>query len=104
MRSINAVLIPIVALASLFFFYVFMITTIPAGYVGIKEYFGKVESGYLEPGIHIVSPFVSIIKMDTRTQKADEEGIIPSKEMLSMTLKTSINYHIDTARASEIYK
>lgn len=97
-----APLIGIILLALLF--YAFMVTSIPAGYVGIQVLFGKVESTYLEPGIHIVNPFMSIVKMDTRTQKADEEGIIPSKEMLNMTLKTSINYHVDAAQAAQIYK
>ncbi len=94
----------LVLIATVVLFYSFMVTTIPAGYVGIQVMFGKVESTYLDPGIHVVNPFVSIIKMDTRTQRADEEGIIPSKEMLSMTLKTSINYHVDPANAAEIYK
>ena len=93
-----------VGFAIVSFIYATMITTIPTGYVGIQVLFGKVINGYLEPGMHVVNPFTTVVKMDTRTQKADEEGVIPSKEMLSMTLKTSVNYHIDVAKADEIYK
>ena len=84
--------------------YFSMVTVIPAGFVGIQVLFGKVQENYLEPGMHIINPFTTIVKFDTRTQKADEEGVIPSKEMLSMTLKTSVNYHIDKTKAQDIYK
>jgi regulator of protease activity HflC (stomatin/prohibitin superfamily) len=77
--------------------------TIPTGYVGIPVLFGKVQPGYLEAGLHFRNPFSRVMKLDLRTQKADEEGTIPSKEMLSMTLKTSINYHIDKAKAGDLY-
>jgi regulator of protease activity HflC (stomatin/prohibitin superfamily) len=79
------------------------ISTIPTGYVGIPVLFGKVQEGYLEAGFHMLNPFAIVTKLDLRTQKADEEGVIPSKEMLNMTLKTSVNYHIDKAKAGEIY-
>lgn len=79
------------------------ISTIPTGYVGIPVLFGRVQDGYLESGFHILNPFSWVTKMDLRTQKADEEGIIPSKEMLNMTVKTSINYHLDKAKAGDIY-
>lgn len=79
------------------------ISTIPTGYVGIPVLFGRVQPGYLEAGIHVLNPFVWVTKLDLRTQKADEEGVIPSKEMLNMLVKTSINYHLDKAKAGDIY-
>lgn len=97
-------IVAVVIISILLFSYSAFIITIPTGYVGIQVLFGDVKKGYLEPGIHLINPFVSIVKMDTRTQKADEEGVIPSKEMLNMTLKTSINYHIDRSKAEDIYK
>ncbi len=79
------------------------ISTIPTGYVGIPVLFGEVQPGYLEAGFHMLNPFSWVTKMDLRTQKADEEGVIPSKEMLNMTLKTSVNYHVDKVKAGDIY-
>lgn len=78
------------------------IFTVGVGHVGIPVFFGKVSTKYYEPGIHLSNPLVIIHKMDLRTQKADEEGIIPSKEMLSMKLKTSVNYRIDKNHAGEL--
>jgi regulator of protease activity HflC (stomatin/prohibitin superfamily) len=93
-------------IASLFLglvLFICSISTIETGYVGIPVLFGKVQDGYLEAGLHFLNPFVLVTKLDLRTQKADEEGVIPSKEMLNMTLKTSVNYHLDKAKAGEIY-
>jgi len=79
------------------------ISIVHTGYIGIPVLFGKVKGSYLEPGLNIHSPLSRVIELDLRTQKADETGIIPSKEMLNMTLKTSINFHIDKNKAMEIY-
>lgn len=78
-------------------------STIATGYVGIPVLFGRVQEGYLESGIHFLNPFTWVVKLDLRTQKADEEGVIPTKEMLNMTLKTSVNYHLDKSKAGDIY-
>lgn len=78
-------------------------STIPTGYVGIPVLFGKVQDGYLDSGLHFLNPLAIVVKLDLRTQKADEKGVIPSKEMLNMTLDTSVNYHIDKSKAGEIY-
>lgn len=78
-------------------------SAIPTGYLGIPVLFGKVHEVYLDPGLHFINPFYEVIKLDLRTQKSDEEGVIPSKEMLNMTLKTSVNYHLEKSKAGEIY-
>ncbi|WP_193786656.1 prohibitin family protein, partial [Legionella drozanskii] len=49
------------------------------------------------------NPFTRVVKFDLRTQKADEEGVIPSKEMLNLTLKTSVNYHLNKSKIGDIY-
>lgn len=41
---------------------------IDAGEVGVKKLFGKVDNDVLESGIHLVNPFVDVIKFDARTQ------------------------------------
>jgi len=79
------------------------VSTIPTGYVGIPVLFGKVQEGYLESGFHLLNPFSRVVKLDLRTQKADEVGNIPSKEMLTLTLKTSVNWRLDKSKAGDIY-
>ena len=86
------------------FFLLLSVSVIPTGYVGIPVLFGQVEDETLEPGLHFTNPFSRVIQMDLRTQKADEEGVIPSREMLNMTLKTTINFHLEKNMASTIYK
>ena len=81
----------------------FVITKIPAGHVGVPVKFGRVLDFQYEEGLHLKSPFNFIVKMDLRTKKADEEGVIPSKEMLNLHLKTSINYHLDKRHANNVY-
>ncbi|WP_133134969.1 prohibitin family protein [Legionella nautarum] len=72
-------------------------------YVGVPVLFGRVHTGILDPGIHFKNPFTQVVKFDLRTQKADEEGVIPSKEMLNLTLKTSVNYHLNKSKIGDIY-
>lgn len=83
--------------------FVCAISIIPTGYVGIPVLFGKVQGGYFESGFHITNPFTNVVKIDLRTQKADETGTIPSKEMLSLTLDTSVNWRLDKEKAGDVY-
>ena len=40
--------------------------TVPAGHVGVKDFFGLVSSGVLPPGIRIVAPLTRVVKMSSR--------------------------------------
>uniref|UniRef100_UPI0010410BC7 prohibitin family protein n=1 Tax=Legionella drozanskii TaxID=96228 RepID=UPI0010410BC7 len=94
----------LLSLFVIFLFFLFStVSTIPAGYVGVPVLFGRVQTGILDPGIHFKNPFTRVVKFDLRTQKADEEGVIPSKEMLNLTLKTSVNYHLNKSKIGDIY-
>lgn len=96
------ILIPSAVTAALFLL-TMSTSIIHIGHVGIPVLFGKITGSYLAPGLSFHHPLARVIEFDLRTQKADEEGIIPSKEMLNMTLKTSINYHIEKNKVVEIY-
>ncbi|KTC86586.1 prohibitin family protein [Legionella brunensis] len=102
MKKINPIFIPLLFVIFLFFI-ISTVSIIPVGYVGIPVLFGRVQTGYLDPGIHFTNPFTRVVKFDLRTQKADEEGVIPSKEMLNLTLKTSVNYHLNKSKIVDIY-
>ncbi len=102
MKTKNKIIGSVVIAFSIFILFC-SISTIPTGYVGIPVLFGRVQSGYLESGLHFTNPLTWVTKLDLRTQKADEEGVIPSKEMLNMAVKTSINFHLDKAKAGDIY-
>jgi prohibitin 1 len=80
------------------------ITVVPAGHVGVKDWFGRVSNSVLPPGVHVVLPFTRVIKMSMQTQEVKETAEVPSKEGLVMDLEGSLLFRLDPAKAAEIYK
>lgn len=80
------------------------VAVIPAGHVGVKDFFGYVSSATLSPGMRIVVPFTRVIKMSVQTQEFMEVADTPSKEGLIINLDVSLLYRLDPAKAAEIYK
>jgi len=80
------------------------IRVIPAGHVGVKDFFGLVSSSVLTPGVHFVMPFTKVVKMSVKTQEVKETAEVPSKEGLTMDLEGSLLFRLDPAKAPEIYK
>jgi prohibitin 1 len=78
--------------------------TVPAGHVGIKDFFGLVSSDALGPGIHMVFPLTHVERMSVQTQEMKEVAEVPSKEGLILNLETSLLFQLDPDRAPEIYK
>ena len=80
------------------------IKVVPAGHVGVKDFFGSVSPSVLTPGVHLVLPFTRVIKMSIQTQEVKETTEVPSKEGLMMDLEGSLLFRLDPAKAAEIYK
>jgi len=80
------------------------VKTVPAGHVGVKDFFGVVSAGTLSPGIRMVFPFTRVVKMSIQTQEIKERADVPSKEGLIMNLEVSLLYRLDPSKAAEIYK
>ena len=80
------------------------ITVVPAGHVGVKDFFGNVSSSVLTPGVHLVLPFTRVIKMSIQTQEVKETAEVPSKEGLVMDLEGSLLYRLDPTKAADMYK
>jgi len=80
------------------------LTVIPAGHVGVKDFFGIVSPRVLEPGVRLVLPFTKVVKMSVRTQELKEIAEVPSKEGLIMDLEVSLLYRLDATRAPEVYR
>jgi prohibitin 1 len=78
--------------------------TVPAGHVGVKDFFGKVSPQVLSPGIRFVIPFTSVVKMSMQTQEIKEVAEVPSQEGLILNLETSLLFQLDPAKAAEIYR
>ncbi|MBM4116739.1 prohibitin family protein [bacterium] len=80
------------------------IVSIPAGHVGLKDFFGKIGDGALAPGLHLVNPLLTIREMDVRTQEITETASVPSKEGMNMSLDISMLYSVEPTKAAAIYR
>lgn len=81
-----------------------LFTVIPAGHVGVIDFFGNVSDQTLLPGVNFVNPLANVVKFDARTQEMKEEMSVPSKEGLSVQLEMSLLYSLSYQNANKIYK
>lgn len=79
-------------------------TIIPAGHVGVIDFFGNVSDQTLLPGVNFVNPLANVVKFDARTQEIKEEMSVPSKEGLTVQLEMSLLYSLSFQNANKIYK
>ena len=79
-------------------------TVIPAGHVGVIDFFGNVSDRTLKPGVNVVNPLANVIKFDARTQEIKEVMNVPSKEGLGVELEISLLYSLSFDNANKIYK
>jgi prohibitin 1 len=80
------------------------VRVIPAGHVGVKDWFGNVSTDIMSPGIGLVAPFTRVHRMSTQTMEIMEKSDTPSREGLIIDLEVSLLYRIDPTKAPEIYK
>jgi regulator of protease activity HflC (stomatin/prohibitin superfamily) len=97
-------LVPAVIVVIIFLFVANPLRTIPAGHVGVKDFFGSVSSGVLSPGVGVVFPLTRVVRMSVQTQEMKELAEVPSKEGLILSLETSLLFQLDPVKATEIYK
>ncbi len=79
-------------------------TVVPAGHVGVVDFFGTVQENTLKAGINFVNPLARVVKMSVQTQEAKEAMDTPSKEGLTTQLEVSVLFHLNPERAAEVYK
>lgn len=79
-------------------------TVIPAGHVGVIDFFGNVSDNTLYPGVNFVNPMATVIKFDARTQERREVMNVLSKEGLSAELEISLLFSLSFENANKIYK
>lgn len=80
------------------------ITVIPAGSVGVIDFFGTVSKETLNAGINVVNPLANIIKFSIKTQEIKETMQVPSKEGLNVQLEISVLFHLNPEEAANVYK
>lgn len=93
------------------------ITVVPAGNVGVMDFFGKVRDQELSPGIQFKIPFSRVIPFSIQTQDYTMTGRVGegqvsnddsisalTKEGLTVGLDITTLYHLDGNNAPRIYK
>ena len=79
---------------------------VPAGNVGVVTNFGQVQTVTLEPGLHFIVPiYQRVTNVDTRVQPHTFQEIdAASKELQTVRLTGTMNYHIDGRFANELFQ
>jgi regulator of protease activity HflC (stomatin/prohibitin superfamily) len=81
-----------------------MFTVVPAGNVGVVDFFGTVSENTLKAGINFVNPLARVIKFSVKTQEIKEVMDVPSKEGMTVSLEISALFHLNPDKAAEVYK
>ena len=104
MKKVGKVLIAVGALVLILVLALTCFTTVPTGYTGIVTTFGRVENYTFDAGFHVKSPFQRVVKMDNRTQKAEEKLQAFSSDIQQVDISIAVNYSIDQTTAEKLYK
>jgi regulator of protease activity HflC (stomatin/prohibitin superfamily) len=79
-------------------------TVVPAGSVGVVDFFGTVSDVTLKAGINMINPFAKVVKFSVKTEEIKEVMDVPSKEGLTVRLELSALFHLNPEKAAEVYK
>jgi len=79
-------------------------TQIPAGHVGVVDFFGIVSSKTLPAGIHPINPLAHVIKLSIQTKEHKETMEVLSREGLTIGLEISALYRLNPDSAARVYK
>ena len=95
--ALAAVLFGVIALLECF-------TQIPAGHVGVVDFFGVVSDESLRAGINPVNPMANVITFSIQTQEHKETMQVLSREGLTIGLEVSALYRLNPDSAARVYK
>jgi len=80
------------------------VAKVGTGHVGVLTLFGRVTGEMLPEGIHLINPLKTNNEMSIQTQTIKESASVPSSEGLVMNLDTSLIYHVNPDKASEVFQ
>ncbi len=93
-----------IALFAIFAALVQCFTVIPAGHVGVVDFFGIVSDRTLPAGINVVNPMAKIHKYSIQTKEHKETMQVLSREGLTIGLEISALYRLNPDSAARVYK
>ena len=82
----------------------FSTTVVPAGHVGVKDFFGNVSDQILPPGINLITPGTEVVKFSTQTREIKETAAVPTSEGLIVNLDVSLLFRLRPEAAGRVYK
>jgi regulator of protease activity HflC (stomatin/prohibitin superfamily) len=92
-------------LAALVLFLIYLSTTVvPAGYVGVQDFFGRVSDRLLAPGINLVMPGTHVVKFSVQTRELKESAAVPTSEGMIVNLDVSLLFRLRPEAAGRVYK
>ena len=94
----------VIAIAMLLLLLYMCVTVVPAGHVGVKDFFGRVSEQVLQPGINVVGPGTRVILFSVRTREMKESAAVPTSEGLIVTLDVSLLFRLRPTDAVRVYK
>jgi len=77
---------------------------VPAGHVGVQDFFGRVSDRALAPGINLVAPGTRVVKLSAQTRELKETAAVPTSEGLIVNLEVSLLFRLRPDAAARIYK
>jgi len=80
------------------------ITIVPAGHVGVKDFFGRVSDSVLQPGINVVTPGTRVLRFSVQTREIKETAAVPTSEGLIVSLDVSLLFRLRPDAAAKVYK
>ena len=80
------------------------LTVIPAGHVGVKDFFGRASDDALQPGINVVVPGTRVVPFSVQTREMKESAAVPTSEGLIVTLDVSLLFRLKPSEAARVYK
>ncbi|MBE6904350.1 MAG: prohibitin family protein [Ruminococcaceae bacterium] len=104
-KKIAKIIVTVIIILALIILALASVKTIPAGFVGIRTQFSAVTGGYVPAGLNFKIPFIQdIVPVDCRIQKIEADSTAPSRDLQNITSKIAVNFSIDTAMATTLYK
>ncbi|CAG0931636.1 hypothetical protein PLCT1_01850 [Planctomycetaceae bacterium] len=79
-------------------------TQIPAGHVGVVDFFGIVSDRTLPPGINTVNPLARVHEFSVQTREHKESMEVLSREGLTIGLEISVLYRLNPDSAARVYQ
>ena len=80
-------------------------TVVQGGTVGVVSVMGAIQEQVFEAGFHLKAPFVSSVEMmNIQTQKLEVDASAASKDLQVISTSVALNFHVDSASASRLYR